>query len=87
MTHGSIELLKAEISEAIELQRAHFPNDDELTLRYRAEQFRPYRYKEARWPDFAAVAKREATEKGRGRGCSCRRRSVADDTYNVIVLV
>ena len=63
MTHGSIELLKAEISEAIELQRAHFPNDDELTLRYRAEQFRPYRYKEARWPDFAAVAKREAAEK------------------------
>ena len=63
MTHGSIELLKAEISEAIELQRAHFPNDDELTLRNRAEQFRPYRYKEARWPDFAAVAKREAAEK------------------------
>ena len=62
-THPIIETLKAEIAEAVELQRAHFPNDDELTLRYRAEQFRPQRYKEARWPDFAAIAKREAAEK------------------------
>ena len=57
VTHGVIESLKAEISEAIELQRAHFPNDDELTLRYRAEQFRSQRYKEGRWPDFAAAEK------------------------------
>ena len=62
-THPIIESLKAEISEAVELQRAHFPNDDELTLRNRAEQFRPQRYKEGRWPDFAAVAKQEAAEK------------------------
>ena len=48
MTHGIIESLKAEIREAVELQRAHFPNDSELTLRNRAEQFRPYRYKDGR---------------------------------------
>jgi hypothetical protein len=63
VTHPIIESLKAEINEAIELQRAHFPNDDEVTLRHRAEQFRAQRWKEGRWPDFAAVAKREAAEK------------------------
>ena len=55
--------LKAEISEAVELQRAHFPNDSELTLRNRAEQFRRKRYRDGRWPRFAAVAKQEAAEK------------------------
>ena len=39
MAYGIVESLKAEISEAIELQRAHFPNDSELTLRNRAAQF------------------------------------------------
>jgi hypothetical protein len=62
-THPIIESLKAEIAEAVELQRAHFPNDDELTLRNRAEQFRWQRYRDGHWPDFAAVAKREAAEK------------------------
>jgi hypothetical protein len=63
VTHPIIESTKAEINEAIELQRAHFPNDDEVTLRHRAEQFRAQKWKEGRWPDFAAVAKREADEK------------------------
>jgi hypothetical protein len=63
VTHPIIESLKAEINEAIELQRAHFPNDDEMTLRHRAEQFRAQRWKEGRWPDFAAAAKRELAEK------------------------
>jgi hypothetical protein len=62
-THPIIESLKAEIAEAVELQRAHFPNDDELTLRNRAEQFRWQRYRDGRWPRFAAIAKREADEK------------------------
>jgi hypothetical protein len=62
-THPIIESLKAEIAEAVELQRAHFPNDDELTLRNRAEQFRWQRYRDGRWPKFAAVAKQEAAEK------------------------
>ena len=34
-----------------------------MTLRHRAEQFRPQKWKQGRWPDFAAVAKREAAEK------------------------
>ena len=72
-----IESLKAEIAEAVELQRAHFPNDSELTLRNRAEQFRWQRYRDGRWPRFAAIAKREADEKAAGRGCSCRRRPIA----------
>lgn len=59
-THGIIESIKAETNEAIELQRVHFPNDDEVMLRHRAEQFRSHRYKESRWPDFADVAKLEA---------------------------
>jgi hypothetical protein len=63
MTHRIIESLKAEINEAIELQRAHFPNDSEMALRNRAEQFRWQRYKDGRWPRFAAIAKREADEK------------------------
>jgi hypothetical protein len=63
VTHPIIESMKAEINEAIELQRAHFPNDDEVTLRHRAEQFRAQRWKAGRWPDFAAIAKREVAEK------------------------
>jgi hypothetical protein len=54
-----LQSLKNEINEAIELQRPHFPNDDEATLRFRAERFRSRRYKEGRWPNFAEVAKRE----------------------------
>jgi hypothetical protein len=57
-----LETLKAEIAEAIELQRSEFPNDDEATLRYRAELLRPSRYKEGRWPDFAVVAEEERKE-------------------------
>jgi hypothetical protein len=72
VTHPIIESTKAEINEAIELQRAHFPNDDEVTLRYRAEQFRPHRYKESRWPDFAALAKREAAEKAAAAAAAAR---------------
>jgi hypothetical protein len=72
VTHGIIESNKAEINEAIELQRAHFPIDDEVTLRHRAEQFRPQKWKEGRWPDFAAVAKREAAEKAAAEAAAAR---------------
>jgi hypothetical protein len=80
MAHGIIESLKAEIAEAIELQRAHFPNESELTLRNRAEQFRPYRYKEARWPDFAAVAKQEAAEKAAIEAAAAARSAAEDQS-------
>ena len=79
-THPIIESLKAEIAEAIELQRAHFPNESELTLRNRAEQFRPYRYKEARWPDFAAVAKQEAAEKAAIEAAAAARSAAEDQS-------
>ena len=80
MAHGIIESLKVEIAEAIELQRAHFPNESELTLRNRAEQFRPYRYKEARWPDFAAVAKQEAAEKAAIEAAAAARSAAEDQS-------
>jgi hypothetical protein len=73
VTHPIIESTRAEINEAIELQRAHFPNDDEVTLRHRAEQFRSQKWKEGRWPDFAAVAKREAAEKAAAEAAAARR--------------
>jgi hypothetical protein len=49
-----------EIAEAVELQRPHFPDDDEDTVRRRAEAWRPKRYANGTWPDFAEVAKAEA---------------------------
>jgi hypothetical protein len=71
-----------EITEAIELQRAHFPNVNDVTLRRRAEELRSRQYKEGRWPDFAAEAAEqaaaEAAEKtaaeGRDRRLLKRRR-------------
>ena len=52
--------LSNEIAEAVELQRPHFPADDETTLRHRAVFFRPERYRTGQWPDFAQIAKDEA---------------------------
>ncbi len=52
--------LADEIAEAIELQRPHFPNDDDDTLRARAKAWRQVRYANGRWPDFARVAEAEA---------------------------
>jgi hypothetical protein len=72
VTHPIIESTKAEINEAVELQRVHFPNDDEVTLRHRAEQFRPQKWKEGRWPDFAAVAKKEAAERAAAEAAAAR---------------
>ena len=83
MAHGIVKSLRAEISEAVELQRAHFPNDSELTLRHRAEQFRPYRYKEARWPDFAAVAKQEAAEKAAVAAPAAAAAARADEVQSI----
>jgi hypothetical protein len=57
-----LESFKAEINEAIESQRAAFPNDDETTMRHRAEMYRPHRYEEGRWPDWADVARKEGQE-------------------------
>jgi hypothetical protein len=45
-----------EIAEAIELQRPHFPDDDEDNLRRRAEAWRPERYDTGRWPDWGDIA-------------------------------
>jgi hypothetical protein len=53
-----LQSLKNEIKEAIELQRPHFPNDSEETLRLRAERYRCQRYRDGHWPDFRALAKR-----------------------------
>jgi hypothetical protein len=72
VTHPIIESTKAEINEAVELQRAHFPNDDEVTLCHRAEQFRPQKWKEGRWPDFAAVAKKEADQRAAAEAAAAR---------------
>jgi hypothetical protein len=51
-----------EIAEAIELQRPHFPADDEDALRGRAEMLRAEHYRIGCWPDFSEVAKAEAKE-------------------------
>jgi hypothetical protein len=56
----SFQTILDEIAEAVELQRPYFPDDDEDTLRARAEALRPERYAAGRWPDFAEVAKAEA---------------------------
>jgi hypothetical protein len=44
-----------EIAEAIELQRPHFPADDEDALRGRAIALRAERYRIGHWPDFAGM--------------------------------
>jgi hypothetical protein len=49
-----------ELAEAVELQRPHFPADDDKTLRGRAEAWRAKRYQNGHWPDFAELAKAEA---------------------------
>jgi hypothetical protein len=54
-----LETMRAEINEAVELMRAHFPGDKEMTLRCRAEGLRQRRYQEGHWPDFSAVAKEQ----------------------------
>jgi hypothetical protein len=51
-----------EIAEAVELQRPHFPNDDEDALRAHAVAWRAERYRIGHWPDFAKVAKAETAK-------------------------
>jgi hypothetical protein len=72
VTHPILESNKREIAEAIELQRAHFPNDDEVTLQHRAEHFRAQKWKQGHWPDFAAVAKKEADERAAAEAAAAR---------------
>jgi hypothetical protein len=57
-----LDTLRAEIEEAVELQRPYFPDDDDDALRARAEAWRSKRYANGSWPDFAEVAKAEAAE-------------------------
>ena len=56
----SFATLLAEIAEAVELMRPHFPNDYEDALRHRATTLRAERYRTGRWPDFEQLAKAEA---------------------------
>jgi hypothetical protein len=74
---GILGSLNAEIDEAIELQRPHFPNDDEATLRVRAEQFRSYRYRHGWWPDFVAEAKKQAAERAAAESAFARELAAA----------
>jgi hypothetical protein len=55
-----IETLKAEIAEAVEMMRPHFPGDSEDSLCHRAESLRAQRYRDGHWPDFAEIARKEA---------------------------
>jgi hypothetical protein len=55
-----LKTMLAELDEAIELMRPHFPDDSEDALFARAASKRRERYAKGRWPDFAEVAKEEA---------------------------
>jgi hypothetical protein len=57
-----LETMKAEIAEAVELMRPHFPSFNEDSLRRRAESLRAQRYRDGHWPDFAAMAKKETED-------------------------
>ena len=57
-----IETMRAEIDEAVELMRPHFPNDSDADLIARAQCWRWRLYKEGHWPDFAEMARKEAAE-------------------------
>jgi hypothetical protein len=55
-----IDILKtmhAELAEAVESMRPHFPDDSKDALLARAEAWRQFRYETGRWPDWAVVAK------------------------------
>ena len=73
----SLESMRAEITEAVELMRAHFPDSKEMTLRRRAGRTVARRYHEEQWPDFSTMAKEEALRNCRSRGRSCRSRGRA----------
>jgi hypothetical protein len=53
------QTILAEIAEAVELMRPHFPNDDDDALRDRALACRAERYQTGHWPDFNEMAKDE----------------------------
>jgi len=55
-----LESLRAEIAEAIEMMRPHFPNRSEDSLRQLAEALRSERYRCGRWPDFVEMARKES---------------------------
>jgi len=55
-----LETMRAEIAEAVELMRPHFPQDSEDTLIKRAESLRARRYQDGHWPDFVEMAKEMA---------------------------
>jgi hypothetical protein len=56
-----LESLKAEIAEAMEMMRPHFPNRSEDSLRHLAEALRSERYRSGRWPDFVEMARKESS--------------------------
>jgi hypothetical protein len=57
-----LETMKAEIAEAVEMMRPHFPGFDEDSLRRRAESLRAQKYRDGRWPDFAEMARKETED-------------------------
>jgi hypothetical protein len=54
-----LKTMCAEIAEAIDLMRPHFPQDSEDALFTRAETWRQDRYQKGKWTDFAEVAEQE----------------------------
>jgi hypothetical protein len=54
-----LETMRAELAEAVELMRPHFPEESDSDLLNRAECWRPWRYQKGRWPDFAEMAKQK----------------------------
>ena len=61
----SFETMRAEIAEAAELMRAHYPDDSAETLQYRAFGLRSLSYALGGWP--AAIAAKKAEEEARAR--------------------
>jgi hypothetical protein len=53
----TLKTMRAELAEAVELMRPHFPEDGEQDLLARAEHWRMDRYQTSSWPDWAVVAK------------------------------
>jgi hypothetical protein len=52
--------MRAELAEAVELMRPHFPEYSESDLLNWAGSLRARRYQDGRWPDFAEMAKEMA---------------------------
>jgi hypothetical protein len=50
------QTILAEIAEAVELMRPHFPADDDDALRDRALAWRAERYVTGHWPDWSNIA-------------------------------